>query len=477
MSDNAKQYGETEPSNLQGVSLMLPNGNTLLLPRYISGLLEKLEKSGYEAYVVGGCVRDAMLRRSPHDYDICTNAAAEDVKQVFSEYRVLDTGIAHGTVTVLSEGNPVEITTYRIDGDYKDHRRPDSVTFTDDISKDLARRDFTVNAMAVSLSLGFAEAKGGAEDIESGTIRCVGEPDIRFEEDALRILRAMRFAASLGFKIEDNTVAAMKRHKNELVYVSAERIYSELTGLLTVTDGAALTGVLEMCKDIMAVIIPELKPCFGFDQKTPHHCYDVWTHTLKAIEVSRNDLYLRLALLMHDIEKPSCMTVGANGKGHFINHDLLGARCAGKILRRLRAPYEVIQNVCFLIEKHDLRLEASRKNAGKLLRECGESRAKLLLNMMRCDIAAQSDYLREEKIRNNLELQRYLEQYIEEGRCYSLKDLAVDGDDLIKIGLRPGKEMGGILKRLLDKVICGDVENNRDALLKEAAGLAAALKK
>ena len=289
----------------------------IIIPQHALTVVERLERYGYEAYVVGGCVRDSLMGRCPKDWDVCTNALPEEVLRVFKRFHVIKTGLQHGTVTVMVDKQPVEVTTFRIDGNYTDNRHPDSVNFVSRVEEDLARRDFTINAMAYNPARGLVDAFGGQEDLQARIIRCVGEPDERFNEDGLRILRALRFAARYDFGIETETAFSMHRNRHLLENVSVERIFSELKGILV---GEGVLGMMQAFPDIFSVIIPELAPAVGFDQRNPHHCYDVWTHTAHAVQAAPADEVLRLALLLHDIAKPATFTMGEDGKGHFYGH-------------------------------------------------------------------------------------------------------------------------------------------------------------
>ena len=448
-----------------GVSVTLPDNGAIYFPPHIVTVLKMLNEAGFEAFAVGGCVRDAMMGITPHDYDVCTDAETEDIKKVFDGFNVIETGIKHGTVTVLSGGKPIEITTYRIDGDYKDHRRPEKVIFTKSIEDDLKRRDFTVNAMAVSLDGKFCCAGDGVKDLKDGVIRCVGVAENRFSEDALRILRAMRFAARFGFEIEEETFRAMKCKRNLLAYISSERIFAELSGLLLVEDGKRASRVLDICKDIVSVIIPEFKPAFNCDQSSRHHKYNVWQHILHTLDNAENDIFLRWALFLHDICKPYFMVVGIDGRGHFPGHDFYGAAVARDILKRLKAPGELCENVYLLIKYHDLRLSPSRKNAAKILQLMGEENALRLLKMMRYDILAQSSFRQDEKLEMVELLEKNINKYIAEQSCLNVKDLCIGGSDIIALGIKPGPRIKEILNELLESVIDGNVENDRQQLL------------
>ena len=447
------------------VSVVLPEGSTMCFPFYIVTILKMLNDNGFEAFAVGGCVRDSLMGIIPHDYDICTDADTDDIKEVFKDFRLIETGIKHGTVTVMSEGFPVEITTYRIDGEYKDHRRPEKVIFTKSIEADLQRRDFTVNAMAVSLDGRFCSAGDGIGDLKKRLIRCVGVAENRFTEDALRILRGMRFAARFGFEIEEDTLNAMYSKRNLLAFISSERIFSELSGLLSVKDGKNAALVLSKCKDIIGVVIPEFKPSFECDQHSRHHQYTVWEHILRSLYCSDNDIVVRWTLFLHDICKPYCMIIGEDGRGHFPKHDYYGGKIAKDVLTRLKASSELIEKVSLLVRLHDIRLSPGKKSSAKLLELCGTELVFKLIHVMECDISAQSDFRKDEKLKNVMMLKFFVEQYISEGNCFSIKDLMVGGKDIISSGVKPGPEIKRILNCLLEAVIDGKVENEREELI------------
>ena len=448
-----------------GRKIGLPNGKFIIIPAYIEAVLIRLNSSGFEAFAVGGCIRDSMIGITPHDYDICTNASSSEIKAVFSDFKTVDTGIKHGTVTVVSSGHPVEVTTYRVDGEYKDHRRPEEVVFTEDIYEDLKRRDFTVNAMAVDSDGRFCSADGGASDVEKRIIRCVGDPYERFEEDALRILRAMRFAARFGFEIESKTLLAMHEKRKLLRFVSAERIFQELSGLLSVENGEAVANVIRNCREITATVIPEFIPGFECDQYSRHHSYSVWEHILKAVSISPARLRLRWALLLHDIAKPYCMVRGVDGRGHFPGHDLIGAEFSRDILKRLKAPNDITDGVYELLLKHDLRFKVSSSSAARLLGDCGPDLLADLFEMMRCDILSQSEFKRAEKLGSVEKMQALVNKHILEKSCVSRAELAINGDRLIELGIARGPGMKTVLNGILDAVINGEIENTEDDIV------------
>lgn len=426
------------------------------LPEDIAGLIARLGGQGFPAYAVGGCVRDALLGRTPHDWDVCTAARPEQVKAALPELRTLDTGLRHGTVTVLLPGGPVEVTTFRRDGGYSDHRRPDAVAFTGDLCADLRRRDFTINAMAWD-GARLVDPCGGREDLARGVLRAVGDPAARFGEDALRILRALRFAAVYGFAVEEETARALTAARGDLRFVAAERVRAELWKLLP--GGCA--PVLRAFAPVFAVVLPELAPMFGFDQRNRHHIYDVWEHTLHALAAAPADPLLRLALLLHDCGKPACFSLDAAGQGHFYGHAEKSAALADGALRRLRFDNGVRERAVRLIALHDHDLPPTEKGVRRWLLRLPPADLRLLIALKRADNAAQSP--RYARAAEWDAAERILDGVLERGACRSLAGLAVRGDDLLARGLR-GPEVGAALRFLLDAV-AGGAENEKGALL------------
>ena len=435
-------------------------GLALPLPGPVAAALARLGGAGYEAWAVGGCVRDLLLGRVPGDWDLCTAARPEETEAVFAGERLVETGLKHGTVTVLLDGLPLEITTFRADGDYTDHRHPDAVRFSDTLTEDLSRRDFTVNALAYAPGRGVADPFGGEADLRRGLLRAVGEPARRFEEDALRILRALRFAAQLGFTIEEKTAAAMGEKAPLLAFVSAERVREELTKLLC---GPAAAPVLREFRDLAAEVLPELRPCFGFEQHNPHHCFDVWEHTLAALAAAPPEPVLRWALLLHDLGKPACFTLDEAGVGHFYGHGKVSAALAETILRRLKFPNAERERVVRLVLTHDAPIPPERKSVRRRLARCGEEDFFLLLALHRADTLAQAERNRP-RLQTLDELEALARELLAEAACLSLKDLAVNGNDLLALGLR-GPAVGQALRSLLEAVLDERVENEREKLL------------
>lgn len=446
----------------------------MVLPENISRALDMLESAGHEAWVVGGCVRDSLMGIIPHDYDITTSALPTETEQVFAGYRLIETGLKHGTVTVLAVGSPIEITTYRVDGEYRDSRRPERVTFTRNIRDDVSRRDFTMNGIAYNPKQGYFDEFGGAEDIKAGVIRCIGKPEKRFREDALRILRGLRFSASLGFEIEENTARAMHDTRELLNKISAERVFSELCGLLTGRNSHRnIFRVLTEFRDIAAVIIPEFRKCTGFVQHSRFHRFDVYEHCVmsaqKAAEISADSecrLPLTLAMLLHDIGKPQRFTLGEDGEGHFYGHAAVSADIAEDILRRLKCSNALRERVCTIVRYHDVPLSDTDKSVRRLLRKYGLETVRDICLAHICDDSAKTPECAGRCGEWCAVLSRA--EALAPSCCLTLKDLAVDGKALSGL-MEPSPEMGKTLKFLLDEVINGNFPNEREFLLKEAA--------
>ncbi len=434
------------------------------VPDYVVKAIEMLEAAGYEAYCVGGCVRDSMLGKEPDDWDICTSARPDEMKQVFSELRTIETGIRHGTLTVVIDRNPMEITTYRTEGAYSSHRRPLSVDFIRELEGDLSRRDLTINAMCCDKLGRVTDMFGGIEDMAAKRIRCVGDPMARFDEDALRILRTLRFASVLGFEIQPETSEAIFQKCNLLEYISGERIFTELKKLLC---GKAVTRILIDYKEVFASIMPEIEPCFGFDQKNKHHCYDVWEHIAHSVGSVRQDTRLRLAMLFHDIGKPAMARFDEDGTGHFKGHPIRSAEMLTEILDRFRSDNATIAYVRDLVIEHDNRIPVNRKNVKRFMAKHDFEFFMDYLEVRRADTVAQSDYLREEKISELDQLALLAIGVNNDNCCLKLTDLAVDGKDMISLGIS-GRQIGAMLQRLLDLVVDDKLENDREILMEYA---------
>ena len=434
------------------------------LPHAVEAVLAALENAGYEAYLVGGCVRDHLMGRTPQDYDITTSALPEQTLQVFSHLRVIETGLKHGTVTVVCEGMPLEITTYRTDGSYSDSRRPDSVQFTRSLREDLARRDLTVNAMAMDRLGNITDPFGGCGDIKAKLLRTVGDADTRYAEDALRILRTLRFASKLGFCIESATEAALLRGKEHLHRISAERIFSELTALL-MGDGAR--DVLVNYFPIISTVLPELAPMYGMQQYNPYHIYDVWQHTAAVVDAAPKTPALRWAALLHDCEKPSCFHRDEKGIGHFYGHAQKSAKLADKILRRLKASNALREEVCALIDVHDDPMPLSDKVVRKRLSKLGEERFFRVLQLKEADSRGQNPEKLPASLQHLEALRQTAERLLQTEGVITVATLAVNGADLMALGLS-GKAIGKAQQNLLTRVLDGKLKNNREALLKAA---------
>ena len=445
------------------------------LPEKVEYILNILHDHGYEAYAVGGCVRDALLGREPEDWDITTSAKPEQVKELFR--RTIDTGIQHGTVTVMLDKDGFEVTTYRIDGDYLDGRHPKEVIFTSNLLEDLRRRDFTINAMAYSKEQGIVDAFDGMGDLKRGVIKCVGEAKERFQEDALRILRAVRFGAQLDFGIEEKTREAIAELAPTLEKISAERIRVELDKLLCSRHPERLLVAKKL--GITAIVLPEFDRMLATPQKHPHHCYDVGMHSLKVVEemqrlareknVERKEFsVLMWAALLHDVGKPECLSVDEEGITHFYNHPAAGKGLARKILRRLRFDNYTTDYVCHLILYHDVIFSKKKGKFRKKINLIGAEKIPYLFLLMRADKLAQSMYMREEKLAALGESERMFAEIMEAGECVNLKMLAVNGGDLIAAGFPKGRKMGEILQDLLEIVLEKPEKNTKEDLLEFA---------
>ncbi len=419
------------------------------IPAPVLEIMEALERAGHECWAVGGCVRDHWLGIRPHDYDCCTSALPQELQAVFADRRLVLAGLKHGTVGVVTEDGVVEITTFRTEGDYSDSRHPGWVRFVRNLREDLARRDFTMNAMAYSPRRGFADPFGGREDLQRGILRAVGDPELRFREDALRILRGLRFAARFGLEIEDRTREAMHTQINGLDRLAAERIFTELTGFLCHAKASDLLAGGE----ILCRVIPELSPLVGFDQKNPHHEFDIFTHTAHVLEAVPPTMELRLAALLHDVGKPACFSLDEGGVGHFYDHARVGAALADTILRRLKAPTALREEVVFLVGHHMDCQPWEEKNARRCLSRHGLERMERLCALQRADGMENDGWL------------ALLRTVADREGAVTLKTLALQGRDLIALGYAPGPELGAVLKMLLQRVLAGEVPNDREALI------------
>lgn len=433
----------------------------IILPKKVSKIIHTLQANSYEAYAVGGCVRDSILGRTPDDWDITTSATPEETKALFR--RTFDTGIEHGTITVLMEKEGFEVTTYRVDGKYEDSRHPKEVQFTRSLKEDLLRRDFTINAMAYNDEEGLVDIFGGIEDLQNKMIRCVGNARARFGEDALRILRAVRFAAQLGFQIEACTQQGIQELAPTLANISAERIQVELVKMLVSPNPNLLRKAYEL--GITNVILPEFDEMMRTEQETPHHQYSVGEHTIKAIEGVRPDKVLRLTMLFHDIAKPMMKTIDENGRAHFKMHDVKGTEMTKRILKRLKFDNDTLRKVTKLVQFHDYRMPAKPKNVRKAMNKIGEDLFPYYLEIRRADTLAQSMYQRAEKLKTIDEIEQCYKEILEKQQCVSLKTLAVSGSDLIANGMQAGKEIGTLLQELLELVIEYPEYNTKEKLI------------
>lgn len=438
---------------------------TMDMPKNVDTAINLLQSAGFEAYAVGGCVRDSLLGKTPNDWDITTSAKPENMKSVFADFHCIDTGIKHGTVTVVIDGGPLEITTFRLDGEYEDNRHPKSVTFTSNLGADLGRRDFTVNAMAYSKKTGTVDLFGGQNDLKNKIIRCVGDPDRRFNEDALRILRALRFASALDFEIEEKTAQSLLKNRALLGNISEERIAKELLKLVC---GKGAKRILTDFAPVLFEILPELQPMYKNSHDNPHHCYDIYEHTLIAVESIDPEPTLRFAMLLHDCGKPAVKKFDENGVAHFYGHQRISAEISAQILARLKVSNKFRDEILFLVSNHDRwELYENTEKMPRYLSKFGLDGVLKLLKVMRADVLAQSPEYRyrldqiadAEEIAKNLAAQK---------PCLSLRELQINGRTLMDIGIPQGRKLGAVLAQLLDEVIDGVTKNTQEALTTRA---------
>lgn len=439
-------------------------GVRIAIPTQVKNILLRLQDAGHTAYAVGGCVRDSLLGKTPADWDICTSARPEQTQACFE--RCLLTGAKYGTVTVLQDGEAYEVTTYRTETGYADSRHPDAVEFLDALEGDLARRDFTVNAMAADADGRVTDLFGGAEDLNRGIIRCVGTPIERFTEDALRILRALRFASRYGFQIEKATAEAIHSLRDTLTRVAAERLHKELSGLLV---GKGAEAILREFSDVLCVMIPEIAPCIGFLQQNPRHKWDVFAHTLCALSHTPQDEILRLAILFHDIGKPACFSLDEKGVGHFYGHAEQSARLCAKILRRLRYDGKTAELVTELVRAHDLYLQGlTDKGLRRHLANYGEEQLRRLLRIRRADALGTGTADAEGLETELAHLAYRIDAMLASENCFSIKDLNINGRDLMALGIPQGKQLGALLQQLFDAVLEERCANDKQELVKLA---------
>ena len=433
--------------------------NKFNLPEGVEAVIERLCERGYEAYAVGGCVRNFLLGMEPKDYDITTSARPDEIKQALSGFRLIETGIKYGTVTVISRGMPIEVTTYRIDGDYSDNRRPENVTFTTKLAEDLKRRDFTVNAMAYNTRTGIVDIFGGRSDLRDGVIRAIGDPDERFREDGLRILLGLRFASCYGLKIEPATADSIHRNRTLLENISGERIASELNRLICGECG----NVLREYYDVISVFLPEFAACRGFEQHTKYHDRDVMEHIIGTVTAIEPRLELRLAMLLHDIGKPMYFTLDENGVGHFKGHANGSNAIAESFFTRLKYSNAVTERVCMLIKTHDIKIENRVNLIKRYLNRYGKDMFFDMIKVHIADDMAKAPDCRE-RIKTYRAAAETARKIIAEKQCFSLKQLAVNGRDIMALGFE-GAEIGEKLNMLLELVIDEKCENSKDALI------------
>ncbi len=441
------------------------------IPAGAEYIIRELNNHGYEAYIVGGCVRDSLLGKTPNDWDITTSAKPQQVKEIFK--RTIDTGIQHGTVTVLVDKKILkgescceyafEVTTYRVDGEYADHRRPTEVTFTASLEEDLKRRDFTINAMAYSPTKGVVDIFGGEQDLKDGVIKAVGVAQDRFEEDALRILRAVRFGAQLGFEIEEETKYAMTRLAENLRFISAERIQVELTKLITSANPDRLIQAYEL--GLTRIFLPEFDAMMETEQNNPYHIYNVGEHTIKVMENIEPTQILRYAALLHDVAKPATKTTGADGVDHFYGHQDAGVSMARDILKRLKLDNHTIDKTCLLVQWHDFGMdEVTMKGFRKFMGKLGRENFQDFMAIKKADMAGQSRYNSDGRLAALERLEAMYSKLIEENQCINISEMELKGRDLIDMGVKPGVEMGTILKKLFDMVVDDPSLNDKEKL-------------
>lgn len=425
-------------------------------------ILRTLNDAGYEAYLVGGSVRDLIRGVVPHDWDICTSAHPEETEACFAGHKIIKTGLKHGTITVLEKGEPYEITTYRTEGPYSDSRRPDYVEFVSSLEADLARRDFTMNAIALGLDGSLQDPFGGEADIEADRIRCVGEPAQRFQEDGLRVMRALRFGAVFGYEIEEKTARAIHENRHMLEHVAAERINVELCKLLV---GSKAGNILRQYPDVFCQFWPELGPLVTLEQNNPWHCWGGWEHTIHAMEATPPDLVLRLTMLLHDIGKPNCKSTDENGIDHFYGHPAVSAKLADQMLRALKFDNKTRERVVTLVEHHDVQIPCRDRFIRKWLGCLGPETFFQLLEVKRADGMGQAYELVKDRLAELEKMKAKTEEIVAQGQCFSMKDLAINGRDVIAAGVAPGPEVGRMLNGVLGQVLDGLVPNNREELL------------
>ena len=435
---------------------------SILPPQDVIQVLERLEAAGHQAWCVGGCVRDSLLGKTPSDWDVATSALPQETKECFAGQRLVEVGIAHGTVALVgTTGHPIEITTFRADGEYSDGRHPDSVAFSRRLEDDLSRRDFTVNAMAYHPVRGLRDMFGGQEDLARGLLRCVGDPGRRFSEDALRILRCLRFSSQLGFAVDEGTRQALWNKGDLLLGLSRERVREELTKLLC---GPQAEQVLREYGEVVFLVLPELSPMKGCAQETPYHCFDVWEHTLHALAHAPQEPSLKWAVLLHDTGKPGKKTYSPDGVAHFYGHPPESGKIARQVLERLRFSNRQREEIAALVDHHEDKLPLGEAHLKKLLGQYGQQFVRRLLDLMEADMSAKAPGIFQRRLPDVEESRRRVREILARGDCLTLKDMALDGGDLQAMGIPPGPRMGALLNRLLEAVWAGQVENDKEAL-------------
>lgn len=435
------------------------------MPDGARSIIERFKRNGYDAYIVGGCVRDSIRGVTPKDWDICTSALPFQILNCFQDKRVVETGLQHGTVTVIMDDEQYEVTTFRVDGEYTDNRHPDSVCFVDRLEEDLSRRDFTMNAMAYNDESGLVDVFGGQSDIRAGIITCVGDPDTRFKEDGLRILRALRFASAYNMMIDSATEESIHRNVHLLKNISAERINVELCKILT---GSNALSILLNYSDIICTIIPELTPCVGFEQQNRYHIYPVYDHIAHAVDnYCGSDVVVKIALLLHDIGKPYCFTTDENG-GHFYGHGKLSNQIAESILSRLRFDNRSKEDILELILYHDSSIAPTHRSVRRWLNKIGELQLRRLIEVSLADALAHAPCMQQAQINQCIQLVSILNEVIDDEQCFRVKDLDINGYEIMKLGVPQGKQVGIILNKLLNSVIDGDIQNDFQTLICEA---------
>lgn len=433
----------------------------MFLPKAVRFCMQALRQAGFEAYAVGGCVRDSLLGLTPHDYDLCTNALPVETAEVFAGHTLVRSGEKHGTIGVVVDKEVIEITTFRTEGGYQDSRHPDWVRFVSNLREDLSRRDFTVNAMAYAPETGYIDPFGGQQDLQNHILRTVGDPEQRFSEDALRILRGVRFGVRFHLIPENSTLQAMKKLSPLMEKLARERVFDELCKLLPLVTA----GDLHTYRDILTQALPPLAPCVDFHQHNPHHRYDVYTHTAQVVEGVPPDLALRWAALLHDCGKPDCFFLDEKGRGHFHGHAKVSAEKADALLLSLRAPTALRERVVFLIAHHMTELPPDRKLLRRRLGKYGVQAVLDLLALQKADFGGKGVI---EEPNSFSAVSRILEELLAEDACLTLRDLQIDGRDLLAMGFPPGKNLGACLSHLLEQVQDEEIPNSREALLASA---------